>query len=183
MSIPTSREDAGTVSYCYLVDLAGLVSTDNTAFHKLPEQEKITSRSTNLQLQCLLKVLGEMRALSTAAATNSLTPAQAALTAVRTLQQQQQHSAASKHPSKQATSSNYSLSTNAASIMKMTSARDSKLTTILAPIIQGNVKTSLMLFLDDGEAHAQEVYSLLNSLNGVTDIISACLRMKVRNLE
>ena len=63
--------------------------------------------------------------------------------------------------------------------MKMTSARDSKLTTILAPIIQGNVKTSLLLFLQDGASLASETHNLLNALNDVTDILSACLRVKV----
>jgi hypothetical protein len=72
-------------------------------------------------------------------------------------------------------------STAGATIMKMTSARDSKLTTILAPIIQGNVKTSLLLFLQDGASHAAETYNLLNALNGVTEIISACMKIKVSN--
>jgi hypothetical protein len=105
-----------------------------------------------------------MRTLSAAAANNPLPPAETALTA----QQRGSHSASAG-----------GRCTNGASIMKMTSARDSKLTTILAPIIQGNVKTSVLLFLQDGAQSANETQNLLNSFNGVTDIISACLRIKV----
>lgn len=158
----TAHSDTGNVSYIYLVDLLGLASMDNTRFNRLPEEERIFTRANNLQLQCLIKVLGEMRALSTAAATNPFSPAETALTTM--------------HASSRGTTQH-----NPAhqSIMKMTSARDSKLTTILAPIIQGNVKNTLLLFLQDGASVANETQNLLNAVNGVTGIVSACLRIKV----
>jgi len=72
----------GTISYMYLVDLLGLATTDNAQFSRLSEEERIATRANNLQLQCLFKVLGEMRTLSAAAATNPLSPAEAALTSL-----------------------------------------------------------------------------------------------------
>ena len=167
-----SANGTGTVSYMYIVDVAGMVSVDSNTFQRLPEEEKIAARANNLQLQCLFKVLREMRTLSTAAQQNPLFPAETALTAVPAgASTTAAHRRTSPHPA--------AATTAGASIMKMTSARDSKLTTILAPIIQGNVKTSLLLFLQDGASLASETHNLLNALNDVTDILSACLRVKV----
>jgi hypothetical protein len=166
----------GTVSYMYIVDLLGILPVDNIAFQRLPEEEKIAARTNNMQVQSLFKVLGEMQALSKAAQRNPLTPAETALTAVP------YNEAATKgRRAGPAARPQNSATTASASIMKMTSARDAKLTTILAPIIQGNVKTSLLLFLQDGASLASESYNLLNAVNGATDIISACMRVKVRN--
>ena len=171
----TAHSDTGNISYIYLVDLLGLASIDNTRFNRLSEDERISTRANNLQLQCLIKVLGEMRALSSAAATNPFSPAETALTTL--------HASSVNHNTQTRNNThNQGHSQAHHSIMKMTSARDSKLTTILAPIIQGNVKNTLLLFLQDGASVASETQNMLNVVNGVTEIVSACLRIKVSEL-
>lgn len=168
----TVHSDTGNISYIYLVDLLGLASIDNTRFNRMSEEERISTRANNLQLQCLIKVLGEMRALSSAAATNPLSPAETALTTL--------HAPSVNHNTQTRNNTHHHVHNQAHhSIMKMTSARDGKLTTILAPIIQGNVKDTLLLFLQDGASMASETQNLLNAVNGVTEIVSACLRIKV----
>jgi hypothetical protein len=165
-------DEAGAVSYMYLVDLAGLYPVDGLHFRQLSEEDRIAARAHNLQLQCLLKVLNEMQTLSKTAHSNPLSAAQTSLTAVPTYGAPGQRQTRGGRDT-------YGASTAGSSIMRMTSARDSRLTTLLAPIIQGNVKTSILLFLQDGVSKAKETYNLLNGLDGVRDILSACHKVKV----
>ena len=59
----------------------------------------------------------------------------------------------------------------------ITSARDSRLTALLAPLIQGNCKTSLYAFVRDGEAQYRTSSSVLDLCNGLTNITCPCHRV------
>ena len=58
--------------------------------------------------------------------------------------------------------------------LQISSARDSKLTMMLAPLIQGNVRTSIMLFLKDHETQFKHSKSALMSLRDINETVSAC---------
>ena len=58
--------------------------------------------------------------------------------------------------------------------LQITSARDSKLTMMLAPLIQGNVKTSILLFMKDEESQYKHCKSALSSMKDINEIVSAC---------
>lgn len=62
--------------------------------------------------------------------------------------------------------------------VKLTSARSSKLTTLLAPILQGNMRIVVAAFIKDGEAHYAETRTILTHLKGLADITSACYRLQ-----
>ena len=169
-SSQSSRDDQGSVSFIYLADLVGLVNPeDSFHFKKLPEEERIAIRSDNLQIHNLFHVLSDMKSLCRTAVTSDQPH--------RPLLHQQHLSQTSVAPA--VGGGGGGGGGVGPPIMKMTSARDSKLTVLLAPLLQGNVKTSLLLFLQDGERHAVDSRSLLTSLDGVVDITSACYRVKV----
>ena len=58
--------------------------------------------------------------------------------------------------------------------LQVSSARDSKLTMMLAPLIQGNVRTNIMLFLKDHEGQYKHCKSALMSLKDICETVSAC---------
>lgn len=60
-----------------------------------------------------------------------------------------------------------------------TSARESKLTTILAPIIQGNMKLFVLSFYRNGEAYHKETKYLLHALSNLPKIKNPVYRYKV----
>lgn len=169
-----SKHDTGNVSCLYLVDLAGIMDTNSQQYKRLNEEDKIAARGNNLQVQSLLKVLGEMRQLSTNAE-NVISSS----STYSSLSESDRNMIYGYNSSNNNSCNNSNIHQTGRTF-QMTSARDAKLTTILAPIIQGNVKTHLMLFLKDGEQRATESHNLLNSLHRVTDIFSACYRVKVK---
>ena len=61
---------------------------------------------------------------------------------------------------------------------QLTSARESKLTQLLAPILQGNSKTWIVSFLVNGEKHYEQSLNSLRALDGLVKIRSACHRVK-----
>lgn len=62
--------------------------------------------------------------------------------------------------------------------VRMTSARESTLTQVLAPILQGNSKTWVICMLMNGEAHYQHSMYTLRALDGIIKIKSACHRVQ-----
>ena len=60
----------------------------------------------------------------------------------------------------------------------VTSARDSKLTAILAPLLQGNARVFALGFLRDGEQHHQQSSSTMQTLGGLCEVTSACHRVE-----
>ena len=58
--------------------------------------------------------------------------------------------------------------------VRVTSARDSRLTMALAPLLQGNVKTNILLFMKDQESEYRYCKSALNSFKDLGEIVSAC---------
>jgi hypothetical protein len=68
----------------------------------------------------------------------------------------------------------------AAPTTMMTSARDSKLTTILAPILQGNTKIFVVSFYRQGEAAYPENKQLLNALENISKIKTPVFPYKVK---
>ena len=53
------------------------------------------------------------------------------------------------------------------------------LTSISAPIIQGNCRTVFLAFLRDGDTHYKQTKNTLQALKGVAKITSACHKIKV----
>lgn len=69
--------------------------------------------------------------------------------------------------------------------LQITAARDSKLTAELAPILQGNTHTSVLMFLVDHEDHFTATKRTLTSLAGVPEISCAVYsntRVRLRDL-
>lgn len=132
---------AGRLSCLHLVDLIGTASVGDLSHNRMPEDGRISRRTTSIQLSTLSKVLQEMRDMSREA--DSM---------------QDMHGNAFS------------------SQVKMTSARESKLTQILAPILQGNSKTFVLSVLMNGEQHYQQSMNTLRALDGITNIRSACHR-------
>lgn len=62
-------------------------------------------------------------------------------------------------------------------IPKKTCARESKLTSILAPIIQGNCKTFLFAYLKDGEDQYKRTRPIVSNLAGLTNVSVPCYRV------
>ena len=58
-----------------------------------------------------------------------------------------------------------------------TSARDSKLTSMLAPLLQGNCKTCLYAFIRDGQENHRQTAEVLSLCEGMTEVMSACHRV------
>ena len=48
-----------------------------------------------------------------------------------------------------------------------------------APLLQGNCRTLFLTFLKDGESHRTQTRGTLTAFKGVTNIMSACHRLKV----
>lgn len=145
-----SFKDSGSLATLLIADLLGTTSTDgDRAFARLDEEERIAARANNQQLASLSKVLNEMATTSRSAASG-----------------QSRRSAAMA-------------SGALPPLMRMTSARDAKLSVLLAPVLQGNSHCSVTMFLRDGEQHAQEARQLLTTTSGLMDIASACYRVKV----
>eukprot|EP01034_Spumella_vulgaris_P021689 gene21689-27731_t len=141
--------DSGSLSTLLIADLLGTANTDDDrSFHLMNEEEKVQVRANNQQLSSLFKVMHEMATTSRTAATG--------------------------HHSRGAAQA----SGSQPPLMRLTSARDSKLSVILAPVLQGNAHCSVVVFLRDGEAHASEARKTLSATSGVTDIASACYRVK-----
>jgi len=64
-----------------------------------------------------------------------------------------------------------------ASVPTVTSGRDSVLTSILAPILQGNCKTAMVLFLKDGEKHYRASKAALLVCDGMSGLLQPCHRV------
>lgn len=125
-----SNDDQGTLSYLYIIDLNNMVSVEDKYFKRLNIEDQILCRANNLQLQTLFKILQEMRTLSMKAQINEYTPIESSFSLLnRTNNQLHEQGYNNK---KNSNHINYE------SIIKITSARESKLTSILAPLIQGS---------------------------------------------
>ena len=147
---------------CYLFSISHLsilICIPLRAFSSLSERERQFSRENAIQLQSLSRVLGEMKTLSCSALGDDNTRTVTELCWESdedglTLQQMM-----AGHPA-----------------VKQTSARDSKLTMLLAPIIQGNTKTSILLFAKDEEDQYKKTRCSLMAYKDVNKIQSACYR-------
>lgn len=139
-----------TVNYLYLVDLVEYISIESKEFKILSDKEKIVCRNRNFQLSTLFQVIDEMNVVSRKAKASGLS----ILDQIKNL-------------------------SNEKTIIGKTSARNSKLTTLLAPILQGNMKTIWNLYLNDGEKYYTETKHLISHICLVSEIISACYKSKV----
>lgn len=61
---------------------------------------------------------------------------------------------------------------------RLTSARESKLTTLLAPLLQGNARTWFLCFFNDGEAHYQASLATLRSVDAIMELKNPCHRIR-----
>jgi hypothetical protein len=177
------RIGCGSLSYLHIVDLIGTTTIDDIAFNNLPEENRITKRDGALQLQTLCKVLFEMESLSKSQLKHMPTTetphnrsAFASHDPRTTILRENEALTPQENRSSFKTTSSYlnSLSYK----MKVTSARDSKLTCILAPLLHGNSRTSFLVFLKNGESHYKQTKSTLSTLKSVTDIKSACYKVQ-----
>lgn len=152
----TSRFDAGNTSSLYIVDLLGFVDVESGAYYKtLPNQEKIVVRNRNLQLQSLIQLLQEMASISRNA-----------------LQYASQYGARDHFLSRYA-----KLQDSKA----LTSARSAKLSKILAPILQGNTKTSILVHVRDSADihHWEQTRDIVGQLQYVPEIKTAVYKVEV----
>lgn len=152
-----SVADTGMLSCLYLVDLQGFGSVSSNYYRSLAEADKICVRNRNLQLSTLLQVLQEMSSISRSALGLSA-------------------------PDKLGPSLSIVPGSKSSATKLTTSARSSKLTTVLAPLIQGNMKTVVLAFLQDGEDVAVETRQLITQMSSIVDVKSACFKCKVRLL-
>jgi hypothetical protein len=67
--------------------------------------------------------------------------------------------------------------------LMLTSSRDSKLTTLLGPIITGNCLTSIFIYLVQGEAHYSQSKATLQATDGLMQVVSPVYRIKNVPLE
>jgi hypothetical protein len=141
----------GVLSSLYIADLVGLTSIESKYFKSLSDSTKAIIRNRNLQLHSLFQIIKEMQEMSQIAATTHLT-------AGDQLQRYQPL---------------------AQTIKRSTSARNSKLTILLAPILQGNMKTTFLHFMKDGERYYQEQKNVFQQVIRVNDIQTACYKCKV----
>jgi hypothetical protein len=61
---------------------------------------------------------------------------------------------------------------------RLTSARESKLTTLLAPMLQGNARTWFLCFFMDGVEHYQASLSTLRSIDAIMELKNPCHRVR-----
>lgn len=137
-----SRQGTSRTSSFHIVDLTGTASVDDVGFNKLTDVNKYARRDRHLQFQSLNKVLLEMK-------DSNKNPK---LTVSESLLQPWSKNAISNSP------------------LKVTSARDSKLTMLLAPLLQGNCYTTWLLYLLDGEDHFSSSRQSLLAFDGCTEI-------------
>jgi hypothetical protein len=140
----------GVISHLHIVDLIGTSPIDTVEFNKLSENERIITRGIAFQLHSFNKILYQMKSLTK-----------------------------SSDIYDNFNSSTLNLNKNLHAIQPiMTSARDSKLSSILAPILQGNTRLFMMAYVRDGKKHYQETLTTLNLIDNLTSIISACYKVK-----
>ena len=140
----------GVLSSLYISDLVGLTSVESKYFKTLHDPAKSSVRNRNQQLHTLFQILKEMQDMTRLAAAT--------------------HIAAADQCSK-----NQPL---VQTIKRPTSARNSKLTILLAPILQGNMKTTFINFMQDGENNCNEHKNVLQHVLRARDIVTACYKCK-----
>lgn len=107
------------------------------------EQERIARRVCSLDLMAIQKVVREMRSLTRATSSSSLSSA---------LPPSLHHS-------------------------RVTSARDSKLSSVLSPLLQGNTRVFFLAFLVDSPSSLSSSLNTLQFTAGVTEMTSACYKV------
>lgn len=172
----------GSLSYLHIVDLIGTSSIDDVSLKNLSEEIRIAKREAALQLQTLSKVIFEMETLSKIQkqlTPNVKTPFRPTLPFCaprRSVLHANDAIDSEENLISYRSTSSYMNSLSYK--MKVTSARDSKLTCILAPLLHGNCRTSFLVIIKNGESHYKQSKSTLSTLKGVKDIKSACFRVQ-----
>lgn len=146
----TASVHTGTTSSLYIVDLLGSTDIESNYYKTLPNKDKIVVRNRNIQLQSLLQLLQEMASISRNALQHPSQPMEHMKRFAKLLESK-----------------------------ALTSARSSKLSKLLAPILQGNTRTMIMGFLVDGEEQYEHTRDLLTQLQYIPEIRSAVYRMEV----
>jgi hypothetical protein len=157
-SADSRRMCIGTLSHIHIVDLVGSSPVEGRQFNLASEEDRIARRETQLQLLSFTKVLGEMAAMN-----------------------RESEEFRAEGPSSHINKTNNSVGvrmTGSVAGVALTSARDSVLSSILAPIIQGNCKTVIVGFVKDGANHINQTRSTLAALDGVTSISCAAYRVR-----
>eukprot|EP01031_Cornospumella_fuschlensis_P030069 gene30069-36317_t len=147
--------DQGGLSTLYIVDTVNLINLSKSAsFRSLDEKSKALERAKQLEINCLLSMLQDMRRVS-----NNV-PHSHSRTSAGIINQ------------------NYLVDSHMPPAKRLLQARNSRLTTILAPILQGNMSIYVCTYMTDALQNYYANKELLTHLYKVSDIVSACYKVK-----
>eukprot|EP01033_Poteriospumella_lacustris_P007775 gene7775-5593_t len=145
----TATLHTGTTSSLYLVDLVGFTDIDSHYYKTLPNKDKIIVRNRNLQLQSLLQLVQEMASICRNALQYPSRPMEHMQRYAKLLESK-----------------------------ALTSARSSKLSKLLAPIIQGNTRTVVLGFVEDSIPAFEHTRDLITQLQYVPEVRSAVYKLE-----
>lgn len=149
----TATLHTGTTSSLYLVDLLGFTDIESQYYQTLPNKDKIIVRNRNLQLQSFLQLIQEMASICRNALQYPSRPMEHMQRYAKLLESK-----------------------------ALTSARSSKLSKLLAPIIQGNTRTVVLGFVEDSMPAFEHTRDLITQLQYVPEVRSAVYKIEVQFL-